>query len=110
MDQFWKSVFPVISSSKKSKIFIASTANGTDNLFYKLWNGAIEHKNGWGYDKILWDEIPGRDASWKHKTIQLMGSEESFAQEFGCVTGNTLVSINNNNGCSISIKNIFEEM
>ena len=84
VDQFWKSVFPVISSSKKSKIFIASTANGTDNLFYKLWNGAIEHKNGWGYDKILWDEIPGRDASWKHKTIQLMGSEESFAQEFGC--------------------------
>ena len=34
VEEFWKSVYPTISSSKKSKIFIASTPNGTDNLFY----------------------------------------------------------------------------
>ena len=84
VDSFWKSVYPVISSSKKSKIFIASTANGSDNLFYKIWNGAIEETNGWGYDKILWDEIPGRDAKWKNDTLRTIGSEEAFNQEFGC--------------------------
>ena len=84
VDQFWKSVFPVISSSKKSKIFIASTANGTDNLFYKIWNGAIEEKNGWGFDKILWSEIPGRDEKWRSETLRTIGSQEAFNQEFGC--------------------------
>jgi len=84
VDSFWKSVFPVISSSKKSKIFIASTANGTDNLFYKIWNGAIEEKNGWGFDKILWHEVPGRDDQWKFETMRTIGSEEAFNQEFGC--------------------------
>ena len=84
VDSFWKSVYPVISSSKKSKIFIASTANGTDNLFYKIWNGAIEETNGWGYDKILWDEIPGRDDKWRNETLRTIGSEDAFNQEFGC--------------------------
>ena len=84
VDQFWKSVYPVISSSKKSKIFIASTANGSDNLFYKIWNGAIEETNGWGYDKILWNEIPGRDTKWRDDTLRTIGSEEAFNQEFGC--------------------------
>ena len=97
VDQFWKSVFPVISSSKKSKIFIASTANGTNNLFYRIWSGAIEDKNGWGHDKILWNEIPGRDAMWKYDTMRTIGSEEAFSQEFECVTGKTLVDINNYN-------------
>ena len=84
VDSFWKSVYPVISSSKKSKIFIASTANGSDNLSYKILNGAIEETNGWGYDKILWNEIPGRDTKWRDDTLRTIGSEEAFNQEFGC--------------------------
>jgi len=84
VESFWRSVYPVISSSKKSKVFIASTANGTDNLFYKIWNGAIEETNGWGFDKILWHEIPGRDEKWKVETMRTIGSQEAFDQEFGC--------------------------
>ena len=84
VESFWKSVYPVISSSKKSKVFIASTANGTDNLFYKIWNGAIEETNGWGFDRILWDEIPGRDEKWQIETMRTIGSQEAFDQEFGC--------------------------
>ena len=53
VDEFWKSVFPIISSSKKSKVFICSTANGTHNLFHKLYTGAV---NG---DCCL---LPGRTA------------------------------------------------
>jgi len=85
VEDFWKSVYPIISSSKKSKIFIASTANGTDNLFYKLYNGAEAGESNWACDKILWDEIPGRDEKWKQETIRSIGSRDAFEQEFNCV-------------------------
>ena len=84
VDDFWKSVYPIVSSSKRSKIFIASTANGTDNLFYKLYTGAENNENDWACDKILWNEVPGRDEKWKKQTINSIGSKEAFEQEFNC--------------------------
>ena len=84
VDAFWKSVYPIISSSKKSKIFIASTPNGTDNLFYKLYMDGQNKKSNWYAEKMLWYEIPGRDEKWKQETIQSIGSEEAFRQEFDC--------------------------
>ena len=84
VDAFWKSVYPIISSSKKSKIFIASTPNGTDNLFYKLYMDGLNKKSNWYAEKMLWYEIPGRDEKWKQETIQSIGSEEAFRQEFDC--------------------------
>lgn len=83
VEKFWESVYPIISSSKKSKIFIASTPNGTENLFYKLYVGAMEGANNWKAERIDWWEIPGRDEKWKHDTIKTLGSEEIFSQEFG---------------------------
>jgi len=82
VEQFWKSVYPIISSSKKSKIFIASTPNGTGNLFHELYTGAIEGKNGWHPERVDWWEVPGRDEDWKEKTIRTLGSVEAFQQEF----------------------------
>ncbi len=84
VDEFWKSVYPIISSSKQSKIFIASTANGTGNLFYRLYDAAEKKESNWSYDKILWNEIPGRDEAWKLETIASIGSMEAFNQEFNC--------------------------
>jgi hypothetical protein len=84
VDAFWKSVYPIISSSKKSKIFIASTPNGTDNLFYKLYMDGLNNKSNWYAEKMMWYEIPGRDEKWKKETIQSIGSEEAFRQEFDC--------------------------
>lgn len=84
VDSFWKSVYPIISSSKKSKIFVASTPNGSNNLFFHLYTDAINGKSNWRGEKILWDEIPGRDEQWKQDTIQSIGSTEAFAQEFEC--------------------------
>ena len=84
VEEFWKSVYPIISSSKKSKIFIASTANGTGNLFYRLYDAAERNESNWAYDKILWNEIPGRDEKWKKDTIASIGSMEAFNQEFNC--------------------------
>ena len=61
VEQFWSSVYPIISSSKKSKIFVASTPNGTGNLFHELYTGAIEKKNDWKAEKLrpstwIWNE------------------------------------------------------
>lgn len=85
VEEFWKSVYPTISSSKKSKIFIASTPNGTDNLFHKLYIGAENGTNGWMSDRVTWDQVPGRDEVWKEQNIKLLGSKEAFDQEFGCM-------------------------
>lgn len=84
VESFWKSVYPIISSSKKSKIFIASTPNGTGNLFHDLYSNAIRGKNNWCASRIDWWEIPGRDEKWKQDTVQSLGSTDIFDQEFGC--------------------------
>lgn len=85
VEEFWKSVFPIITSSKKSKVFVCSTSNGTDNLFYKIFDGAEKNENGWDYDVIKWHEIPGRDEKWAANTKQAIGSPEAWLQEFECV-------------------------
>ena len=89
VEEFWKSVFPIITSSKKSKVFICSTANGTGNLFHKLYDGAEKEENGWGYDKIMWHEVPGRDEKWAAVTKQALGSNEAWLQEFCCIFVNS---------------------
>ena len=35
--EFWNSVYPVISSSKDSKVIVVSTPNGVGNLYHSLW-------------------------------------------------------------------------
>ena len=94
VEPFWKSVYPIISSSKKSKIFIASTPNGTENLFYKLYSGAENKTNGWTGERIDCWEIPGRDEKWKDQTVKTLGSSDTFDQEFGNVflqTGESVI-------------------
>jgi hypothetical protein len=85
MKEFWAAVYPIISASKKSKILIASTPNGTDNLFYQLWSGAEKGENGWEPLRIHWSEIPGRDAEWARITKSSLESEDLWAQEFELV-------------------------
>lgn len=95
VEDFWKSVYPIISSSKKSKIFVASTPNGTGNLFHDLYSNAVEQKNDWFPERVDWWEVPGRDEQWKEKTIRSLGSREAFEQEFGNVflqTGESAVN------------------
>jgi Terminase large subunit, T4likevirus-type, N-terminal len=115
VEEFWASVYPIISSSKKSKIFVASTPNGTGNLFHELYEGAMEEDlekhNGWKAERVDWWEVPGRDEKWKLKTIREMGSREKFDQEFGnCVTGESHLDVinNNNEQQAITIKELFD--
>jgi len=83
MNDFWESVFPVISSSKKSKIFMLSTPNGVGNLFYNIFTESVSDSNGWHNERVDWWEVPGRDEKWKEMTVKALGSQEAFNQEYG---------------------------
>ena len=42
-------------------------------------------KNGYSFLKVLWPEVPGRDAKWKEDTLkELNGDIEHFSAEFEC--------------------------
>jgi len=92
-NEFFNSVYPVISSGKSSKIIIVSTPNGM-NLFYKLWMDSLEGRNNYKNFEIHWSMVPGRDEAWKEETIRNT-SERQFAQEFETEflgSSNTLIS------------------
>ena len=92
-EEFFNSVYPVISSGKKTKIIIVSTPNGM-NLFYKLWMDSINKKNNYVNFEIHWSHVPGRDEKWREETIRNT-SERQFSQEFETKflgSSNTLVS------------------
>ena len=74
VEEFWKSVYPTISSSKKSKIFIASTPNGTENLFYKLYTGAVQGVNGWVADKVTGSKSPAGMKNGSNKILNCSGA------------------------------------
>lgn len=79
---FWKSIFPTLSSSSISRCIITSTPNGM-NKFYDIYTGALEGKNEFKALRVDYWQIPGRDEAWKQKQIANLGSEEAFNQEFG---------------------------
>lgn len=93
---FFQSVYPTISSGKSTKILITSTPKGME-LFYNLWVGAAEKRNGYTPIEVHWTDVPGRDDEWKQKEIANLGSEEAFNQEYGNAflgSSNTLISGN----------------
>jgi hypothetical protein len=85
MEDFWRSVWPTVSRSRKSKVLIASTPNGTGNLFFDLYDGAEKGTNGFSQMTIRWNDVPFRDEKWKKEQIKALGSVESFSQEYDCV-------------------------
>lgn len=91
--EFFKSVFPTISSGDSTKIAISSTPHGL-NLFYKLFKDAKEGKNNFIPFEISWDMVPGRDENWKMQQLEILG-EYGFRQEYGnefLGSSNTLIS------------------
>jgi len=110
MNDFWESVFPVISSSKKSKIFMLSTPNGVGNLFYNIYTEALNGNNGWHAERVDWWEVPGRDEKWRDMTAKALGSVEAFEQEYGnCVAGSSILDVKiDNKNVSISIKDLYD--
>ena len=95
-DQFFASVYPTISSGKSTKVIIVSTPHGM-NHFYRMWHDAERGKNEYVPTDVHWTEVPGRDEKWKAQTIANT-SEQQFRVEFECVSGETLIDIEDKNG------------
>ena len=82
INQFFKSVYPTISSSAIARVIITSTPNGM-NKFWEIYKGAIDGDTDFNPIRVEWWQIPGRDEDWKRKEIATLGSEEDFNQEYG---------------------------
>ena len=92
--EFYTSTYPVVSAGKDTKVIITSTANGIGNMFYKIWEGAVQSVNEFTPFRVDWWDVPGRDEEWKQQTINNT-SKLQFDQEFGNTffgTGDTLIS------------------
>lgn len=94
--EFYTATYPVISSSKNSKVIITSSANGVGNMFYRLWQGAVSRTNEYTPIRVDWWSVPGRDEKWKEQTISNT-SQRQFDQEYGnnfLGSSDTLLSAN----------------
>ena len=92
--EFYTSTYPVVSAGKDTKIIVTSTANGLGNMFYKIWEGALQETNEFKAFRVDWWDVPGRDEEWKKQTIANT-SQLQFDQEFGNTffgTGDTLIN------------------
>lgn len=97
-DEFFTSIYPTISSSKSSKLIIISTPNGM-NHFYKMWIEATSddplQKSDFEPVEIKWNDVPGRDESFKQQQLKSGFTIEKWNQEFECEfigSSNTLLS------------------
>jgi hypothetical protein len=81
-EEFFTSIFPTISSGKKTKILIASTPNGM-NHFYKFWVEAENNINGFKAVFYPWESVPGRDKEWLDDQERVLG-DQKFRQEVLC--------------------------
>lgn len=81
-DDFWKSVFPTLSSFRNKQIIITSTPKGKQNLFFRLYDASCKGLNSFKHYRVDWWQVPGRDEKWEKETRANFGNEE-FDQEFG---------------------------
>lgn len=124
-EDFFKSVYPTISSGETTKVIIVSTPNGM-NMFHAMWTQANNPRNSpdpqikWnGYESfaIHWSMVPKPDGSgprdivWKQKTISLT-SESQFRQEFESIFGDVYIEVKDretNLSSSIQIQELYEQ-
>ena len=68
-NEFYTSTYPVVSAGKDTRVIITSTANGVGNLFYRLWEGAMNKSNEYHPFRVDWWDVPGRDEKWRDETV-----------------------------------------
>lgn len=83
---FWTAVTPTLITAPDAKLFVSSTPNGTDNIFYDLVARSEQRKNNFKVEKVIWSDVPGRGAAWKRNVIEteLNGDVDRFEQEYEC--------------------------
>src|SRR6056300_1429053 len=94
-EEFFRSVYPTITSGKNTKVMVVSTPKGM-NHFYKMWVDAEEKRSNYATIEVEWNDIPGRGVRFKEETIKNT-SQEQWDQEFECQflgSSNTLINPN----------------
>ena len=83
-NDFYKSIIPTISSSKRSKMILLSTPNGTQNKFYEICQHAITHPEMWEYEQITWRDFPELyDEDWMTVMFSLLNKDlKMWDQEY----------------------------
>ncbi len=81
-EQFFTSVYPVVSAGQTTKILITSTPLGY-NHFWKFWNDAENGRNGFTALFIPYWEIPGRNEQWAEEQRKVLG-DVKYNQEVLC--------------------------
>jgi len=92
-EQFFTSVYPVVSAGETTKIILTSTPLGY-NHFWKFWNDAENGVNGFKALRVHYNEHPKRDKKWADDQRAILG-ELKFNQEVLCAflgSSNTLIS------------------
>ena len=85
-DKFWTSVTPTLVTNPSAKMFVSSTPNGVGNMFWSLCDRSEKGMNDFKIQKVVWSDVPGRDESWKKRTIEtdMNGDVNKFQQEYEC--------------------------
>ena len=99
-EEFWTSILPTLSTG--GSCICTSTPNGDANLFAQLWRQATNKSQGDGDIPFVplhvrWDQPPGRDEKFKQQQIKLLG-EDKWRQEYECVSGDTMLTLQDSNG------------
>lgn len=82
-DEFYSSIYPTVSSSKKSKIIMVSTPRGM-NHYYKFWNDAELDRNVFRHYGVSYMDVPAyAEPGFKEQTIQEIGLQK-WMQEYEC--------------------------
>lgn len=81
-EEFFTSVFPVISSGQNTKIFLSSTPKGM-NHFYRMWMEAVQGISGFVPVEANWYDNPTRDQAWADDQLKTLGKVK-YNQEVNC--------------------------
>lgn len=114
-ETFWTSISPTLATG--GNCIITSTPNGDSDLFSKIWRGANipltqDSKlgsNGFYPIQVRWNEPPGRDEKFQKEETAKIG-EIKFRQEYLCVVGDGLVTIQFGDGTieDLSVSELYK--
>lgn len=102
---FWTSITPTLATGGKA--IITSTPNSDEDQFALIWKGANKcldefgnptemGVNGFKAYRASWTEQPGRDQKWADDMKSKLG-EDKFNREIGCFSGDTMITVRDNN-------------
>lgn len=108
IDTIWGAALPTLSTGGSATLL--STPNGVGNLFHRIWEEAesgivTEGLEPFNPIKLEWNLHPERNQIWRDQQTYALG-ERIASQE--CVSGDSLITIRNNETLEIETISIFE--